>query len=67
MNSERDMREQKQDASDINITASSPFMRWLDNFWYHHKWKVIIIAFFAIVIIIGVVQMLSKEDSDDEK
>lgn len=66
MNGERDMRDQKQDASDINITASSPFMRWLDNFWYHHKWKVIIIAFFAIVIIIGVVQMLGKEDPDSE-
>ena len=66
MNGERDMREEKQEASDINITASSPFMSWLDNFWYHHKWKVLIITFFAIVIIVGVVQMLNKEDPDSE-
>jgi hypothetical protein len=66
MNDERNARSEKQEASDINITASSPFMRWLDNFWYHHKWKVLIITFFAIVIIVGVVQMLNKEDPDSE-
>ena len=56
----------KLQGSDVNVTLSNPFLKWLDNFWYHHKWKVIIIAFFAIVIIIGVVQMLNKEKYDVE-
>lgn len=38
--------------------------KWLDNFWYHHKWKTLILSFFAIVIIICTVQMCNKEEYD---
>ena len=38
--------------------------KWLDNFWYHNKWKTIIIAFFLIVFIIGFVQCMQKTDAD---
>ena len=38
--------------------------KWLDNFWYHNKWKTIIIAFFVIVFIIGFVQCMKKTDAD---
>ncbi|MBR6768269.1 MAG: hypothetical protein IKM34_02140 [Clostridia bacterium] len=38
--------------------------KWLDNFWYHHKWKTIIISFFLIVFIIGFVQCMQKVDAD---
>jgi len=38
--------------------------KWLDNFWYHHKWKTIIISFFLIVFIIGFVQCMQKTDAD---
>lgn len=34
------------------------------NFWYHYKWPVILISFFAIVIIIAVAQMAGKEKED---
>lgn len=34
------------------------------NFWYHYKWPVILISFFAIVIIIAVAQMAGKEKAD---
>ena len=57
---------EKIDGSNVSVKLSNPFFKWLDNFWYHHKWKVIIITFFAIVIIVGVVQMVSKEDYDVE-
>ncbi len=56
----------KLQGSDIDVKLSNPFFKWLDNFWYHHKWKVIIIAFFAIVIVVGVVQMINKEECDVE-
>ena len=36
----------------------------LDNFWYHHKWKVIIISFFVIVALICTLQMCERENSD---
>ncbi len=35
--------------------------RWFDNFWYHHKWKTIIVSFFLIVFTVCTVQMCSKE------
>lgn len=64
MNDNRDFNESKLDAAEIKLTSNSPFFAKLENFWYYHKWKVIIIAFFAIVIIVGVVQMISKTESD---
>lgn len=38
--------------------------KWLDNFWYHHKWKTIVITFFVVVFIIGFVQCVQKTDAD---
>ncbi|MBQ8340895.1 MAG: hypothetical protein IJY22_00785 [Clostridia bacterium] len=39
--------------------------RWFDNFWYHHKWKTIIISFFLIVFIVCTVQMCNKDPETD--
>ena len=36
----------------------------LENFWYYHKWKILIAAFFSIVLIICVVQMVERESPD---
>ncbi len=58
--------QEKLQGTDIKLTSSSKFLSWLSNFWYYNKWKVIIIAFFAIVIVVGVVQMVQKEDPDIE-
>ncbi len=55
---------EKCEAADISLSSSSRFLRWLDNFWYHHKWKVVIISFIAIVVIVGVVQMATKTRYD---
>ena len=49
----------KPSGEEIELVEQSPFLRWLDNFWYHYKWTVIISAFFAMVLIVCVVQMFS--------
>ncbi len=36
----------------------------LQNFWYHNKWTVIVVAFFVIVIAVCTVQMLGKDKYD---
>ena len=54
--------EEKQQAPDI--TQHSRLFRWLDNFWYHYKWPVIIVAFFLIVGIIGFSQCAAQEKTD---
>ena len=64
MRDNKDFDGQKLEAAEIHLTVSNPFLRWLDNFWYHHKWKVIIIAFFAVVLTIGIVQIVNKDEID---
>lgn len=54
----------KIDSSNIVISEKSKALSWLDNFWYHHKWKVIIITFFAIFLVVGIVQMSNKTEAD---
>ncbi len=58
--------QEKLQGTDIKLTSQSKFLSWLDNFWFHHKWKVIIIVFFAVVATVGVLQMINKEDPDVE-
>ena len=58
--------QEKLKGSDVNVELSNPFLKRLDNFWYHHKWKVIIITFFLIVAVVGIVQLVNKEDYDIE-
>lgn len=47
-----------------NIEETSPVMKWLDNFWYHYKWTVIVVAFFVAVITIAIVQFVTAPDYD---
>lgn len=38
--------------------------RALDNFWYHHKWKVIITAFCVFTLLVCTLQMCSRTEAD---
>ena len=49
---------------DRGIKTDSRFLRWLDNYWYHYKWRTIAIAFFLVVFLICTVQMCSREEAD---
>lgn len=42
----------------------SPFLAWLDNFWYHYKWHTIVIVFFVTVLTLGVVQLFTRPSYD---
>ena len=39
-------------------------LKWLDNFWYHYKWVVILIVFFAVSIGIMTFQLIEKDSFD---
>ena len=64
MNGKDKRNDEKLESGELNLAASSPVLKWLENFWYYHKWKVIIIAFFAIVAIVGIVQMVGKSETE---
>ncbi|MBE6694424.1 MAG: hypothetical protein E7589_06650 [Ruminococcaceae bacterium] len=57
-------REYEDKLPEGDIVERSKFVRWLDNFWYHYKWHVIIVTFFVTVIAICTVQMLTRERYD---
>lgn len=61
MNTQNDRYEKLPEGS---IAERSRLIGWLDNFWYHYKWPVIIATFFLTVVIICTVQMLSREKYD---
>ena len=58
--------QEKIKGEDVKIKVSNPFFSKLENFWFHHKWKVIISAFFLIVLGVGVFQMFTKEKYDTQ-
>lgn len=39
-------------------------IKWLDNFWYHNKWIVLIGGFFAVALTIMTVQFFTKDTYD---
>lgn len=50
--------------SEAKINPEGRFLRWFDNFWYHHKWKTIIVSFFVIVTLVCTIQMCTREKED---
>lgn len=72
MREPEERREEKLEAREVTFSAAArrdrphgKVYRWLDNFWYHHKWKTIIITFFAVVILVCTLQMCNKESGRD--
>jgi hypothetical protein len=49
---------------ELSLAEQSPFVKWLDNFWYHYKWPVIIVAFFVIVIAVCLLQQTGERKND---
>lgn len=54
--------EEKREAPEIQ--ARPKWMEWLENFWYHYKWHTIVVSFFAVALIVSLVQCTSDESSD---
>lgn len=52
----------KLDGGDIIVRGG--FLGWLDNFWFYHKWKVIIAVCAAILVVISTLQMCDNSKAD---
>lgn len=53
-----------QKINNTEIVTQNGFLKKLENFWYHNKWTVIVVAFFVCVILVCTVQMLGKDKYD---
>ncbi len=57
-----DQKHEKTEAGEIVV--ENRFLKWLDNFWYHHKWTVIVVGFFLIVGLVCFTQCATKTNAD---
>ncbi|MBQ9736625.1 MAG: hypothetical protein IJV96_07565 [Clostridia bacterium] len=48
------------------IAPRSPFLKKLDNFFYHYKWHTVVAVFLAVVILVVSLQTCSREPYDIE-
>ena len=39
-------------------------LKWLENYWYHYKWVTVIVAFFAVAVIIMTAQFFTRDKYD---
>ena len=58
------MNDEKRPEGEIKLR--SPFIKKLDNYFYHYKWHTIIAAFLVIVLIVCSLQMCRKKKYDVE-
>lgn len=56
--------EEKLEARDVSFAKKNGASSKLGNFWYHNKWTIIIVSFFAAILIIVSVQLLTKVEYD---
>ena len=47
-----------------DIRVENKFLSWLDNYWYHYKWRTIGALFLAFVLIVCISQCARKEKVD---
>ncbi|MDD7676313.1 MAG: hypothetical protein PUJ09_06770 [Eubacteriales bacterium] len=48
-----------------DIKEKSPFLQWLDNYWYHYKMQTIVVLVALFVIIVCVLQTCTHSESYD--
>lgn len=54
--------EEKYEGGEIRI--QSPFMKRIENFWYHYKWHSLIALFLVVTITVCTVQLFTREKYD---
>ncbi len=64
MNESKNGANEKLDGNEVSLSSKSKLVGWLDNFWFHYKWPVIIGVFFLIILIIGIVQIVQRDEHD---
>ncbi len=55
---------QKPEGGDIRLDERNVFLRWLDNFWYHHKWHVFFGAFIVLLVLTMLMQCQGESSND---
>ncbi len=59
---ERSREEEKLEPGEIDTEGTA--VSWFSNFWYYHKWKLLLTVFVTVVVTICTMQMCSRENAD---
>ena len=62
--SDKELMNREEKLSGNGIAIRHPIFSWLENFWYHYKWMVIVVAFFLVVGIVCLVQCATTPHKD---
>jgi hypothetical protein len=46
------------------IDTEGTAVSWLSNFWYYHKWKLLLVVFLTVVVTVCTLQMCGRDDAD---
>lgn len=57
-----DREDDKLNPAEIEVKGG--FIGWLDNFWFYHKWKVIVISAALLLFVVCALQMCSNVSDD---
>ncbi len=49
-----------EDKTDVPLAKGN----WFENFWYHYKWRTIIISIFTVFMVVGIFQLVTREKPD---
>ena len=58
------LNDDKLEGVEVSLTDGSESAKKLGNLWYHHKWTIIIVAFFISVLLIIGVQLITRVKYD---
>lgn len=62
--SQRENIEREEKLAGEDIVIRNPIFLWFENLWYHHKWTIILVAFFLFVAIVCFVQCATTPNKD---
>lgn len=59
---DKNRNEDKLEPGEIDTEGTA--VSWFSNFWYYHKWKLLLTAFVTLVLTVTTIQMCGREDAD---
>ena len=62
--SEKETVNREEKLSGEKIAIRHPVLLWFENLWYHHKWTIILVAFFLFVAIVCFAQCATTPNKD---
>ncbi len=61
---ERPDRREKDKRADLEVNVDNKFLKWVENFWFYHKWHIIAGVFALVVVYLVISQIIVRDKKD---